>query len=71
MEVMTAGGLLRYTSFGDDEADIIPIDYVEPTTTEIALRAGDQTDDVGGDLVRATSVAMRFMLASFGEYPFI
>ena len=67
---MATGGLLKYATLGDDK-DTIALDYdYNPTTTAIALWEEDQLDDVGGDLVRATSVAMRTLLSSFGEYHF-
>ena len=63
---MATGCLLQFTNLDDEDAIALDYDY-SPTTTAIALREDNQLNDVGGDLVKATSMAMRTLLSSFGE----
>ena len=49
----------------DDEG--IDIDYDYNPTTAVALREEPPTNDVGSDILEATSMAMRTLLTSFGE----
>ena len=62
---MASVGILRYTLL-DDEGIAIDYDY-NPTTTAVALREEPPTNDVGSDILEATSMAMRTLLTSFGE----
>ena len=49
----------------DDEG--IAIDYDYNPTTAVALREETPTNDMGSDILEATSMAMRTLLTSFGE----
>ena len=55
---------LRYTLLDDEGIDI---DYEDNLTTAVALREEPPTNDVGSDILEATSMAMRTLLTSFGE----
>ena len=61
---MASGGILRYTLLDDEGIDI---DYEDNLKTAVALREELLTNDVGSDILEATSMAMRTLLTSFGE----
>ena len=56
---------LRYTLLDDED---LGIDYEDNLTTAVAVREELLANNVGSDILEATSMAMRTLLTSFGEY---